>query len=251
MRLAKLIILLLLVTLILAGCLYRNLPKSSTTTSGTASYPYYHVWGTVLSYGTEEQDYRGYAIYTYVLFNSNRPDAGTAENQRFDSILKAVLQDIKTRDQGAAAGWPRQETNIFCIPAFTTYLESANALDKYNFDLAMTYLGIIQRALKGNKELFNRLQRRSGPFLISLYEPLPSLQRKATTDMLYVDLTEMSPAVMREVLDSYRQRLDAGPFKNITRLRESLRIAMLNFILTADANIKIVSMALAELKEKQ
>jgi hypothetical protein len=50
---------------------------------------------------------------------------------------------------------------------------------------------------------------------------------------------------MREVLDAYRERLDAAPLKNMEKLRESLKITLLKFALQLDANLKIVNEAMA------
>ncbi len=82
----------------------------------------YHVWGALISYGIEQKEYPGYAAYTYVLFNSNQPDTVSPEGKRYDGILRAVLQDVKPQETGAAAGWPKDETNIFCIPFVTRSL---------------------------------------------------------------------------------------------------------------------------------
>jgi len=208
----------------------------------------HHEYGPILAWGMERQEYQGFAVYTYVLFNSDHPDAGSREGQRYDSLLRAVLEDVKTEKQGSAAGWQRNETNIFCIPFVTRVPKKDDALGKYDFELAGRYLGVLQESVKKNKKLFDRLQYRSGPFLVSLYEPLPNLQGKAATKMLYVDLTDMSPGAMREVLDAYRKRLDAGPLGNQELLKNSIKVVMLKYILWADENINIVETAFAKFK---
>lgn len=241
---AKLLVLLLLVTLVVAGCAKAPLTLEQTR-KGTVSY---HVWGALISYGIEQKTYPGYAVYTYVLFNSNQPDAGSPEEKRYDSILKAILQDVKTQQVGKSAGWPINETNIFCIPFVTWNPKKANALEKYDFDLSLKYLAILQGAVKNNKELFKRLEQRPGPFLISFYEPLPKLQGKAATKMLYLDLTDMPPDGMRQILDAYKQRLDSEPLKNVEKLKESLKIIMMKYALLIDENLKIVDIAYARFK---
>jgi hypothetical protein len=208
----------------------------------------YHVWGALLSYGMEQKEYPGYAVYTYVLFNSNQSDAGSPEGKRYDGILRAVLQDVKTQETGAAAGWLKNETNIFCIPFMIRSPKKADALGKYNFDLSQKYLAVLQVAVKSNKDLFKRLEQRPGPFLISLYEPLPGLKGKAATRMLYLDLTDMPVDGMRQVLDAYKERLNAEPLKNVEKLRESLKITLMKYALKLDENLKIVDVAFARFK---
>jgi len=220
-------------------------PGSGERPKGTVSY---HVWGALVSYGIEQKDYPGYAAYTYVLFNSNQTDAASPEGKRYDGILRAVLQDVKPQETGAAAGWPKDETNIFCIPFVTRSPKKADALEKYDFELSQKYLAVLQGAVKNNKDLFKRLEQRPGPYLISLYEPLPRLQVKNATKMLYLDLTDMPADGMREVLDAYRQRLDAEPLKNVEKLKESLKIILMKYALMLDENLKIVDVAFARLK---
>jgi hypothetical protein len=220
-------------------------PKPNERPKGSVSY---HVWGALLSYGMEQKEYPGYAVYTYVLFNSNQSDAGSPEGKRYDGILRAVLQDVKTQETGVAAGWPKDETNIFCIPFVTRSPKKAEVLAKYDFDLSQKYLAVLQGAVKNNKDLFKRLEQRPGPFLISLYEPLPRLQGKAATKMLYLDLTDMPTDGMRQVLDAYKQRLDADPLKNVEKLKESLKITLMKYALLLDENLKIVDVAFARFK---
>jgi hypothetical protein len=241
---AKLPAILLLATIMVAGC--ATLPETTEPTpKGTVSY---HVWGALISYGIEQKAYPGYAVYTYVLFNSNQPDAGSPEGKRYDSILKAILQDIKTQQTGAAAGWPKDATNIFCIPFVTWSPKKADALKKYDFELSLKYLAVLQRAVKDNQMLFKCLEQRPGPFLISLYEPLPRLQGKAATKMLYLDLTDMPTDGMRQVLDAYKQRLDAEHLKNVEKLKESLKIILMKYALMIDENLKNVDVAFARFK---
>lgn len=97
-------------------------------------------------------------------------------------------------------------------------------------------------------ELFKRLGQRPGPFLVSLYEPLPRLQGKNVTKMLYLDLTDMPQDGMRQVLDAYKQRLDDEPLKNMEKLKESLKIIMMKYALMLDENLKIVDVAFARFK---
>ncbi|MEI6306336.1 MAG: hypothetical protein WCP33_05890 [Deltaproteobacteria bacterium] len=241
----------LLFALLMAGCSANQAVKEErslvdkATPKGQTSY---HVWGSLLAYGAEQKEYPGYAVYTYVLFNANQSDATTSEGTRYDAILRAVLLDVKSPPVGTAAGWPKDKTNIFCIPLVTRYVDKNNALKKYDFDNAQKYLAALQSSVINNPDLLNRLKHRSGPFLISLCEPLPRLQGRAPTSLLYLDLTDMPAAGMREVLDSYRDRLDADPLKNVEKFRESLVIILLKYALKIDANLKIVNVAMAGFK---
>jgi hypothetical protein len=232
----------------MAGCSANQAVKEErslvdkATPKGKISY---HVWGSLLNYGAEQKEYPGYALYTYLLFNANQSDATTQEGKRYDAILRAVLLDVKSPTVGTAAGWPKDNTNIFCIPFVSRYVDKDNALKKYDFVNAQKYLAELQRSVNNNPDLLNRLNHRPGPFLISLCEPLPRLQGRAPTSLLYLDLTDMPAAGMREVLDAYRDRLDAAPLKNVEKLRESLVIILLKYALVIDANLKIVKVAMA------
>ncbi len=247
----KLPAVLLVVAMMMAGCSANQAvnielpPVPVATPKGDISY---HVWGALLSYGAEQKEYPGYAVYTYLLFNSNQADVSTSEGKRYDAILRAVLLDVKSPTVGTAAGWPKDNTNIFCIPFVNRYVDKDNALKKYDFDNAQKYLAVLQRSVKNNPDLLNRLKHRSGPFLISLCEPLPRLQGRAATSLLYLDLTDMPAAGMREVLDGYKDRLDADPLKNVEKLREPLKITLLKYALLLDANLKIVNVAMAGFK---
>jgi hypothetical protein len=234
----------LVVAMVMAGCAVNQTleVEPPLRPKGEISY---HVRGFLVAYGAEQKEYPGYALYTYLLFNSNQPYANTQEGKRYDAILRAVLLDVKKEAVGTAAGWPKDETNIFCIPVVNRYVDQNNALKKYDFDTAQKYLAALQRSVKHNPELLNQLNHRSGPFLISLCEPMPRLQGRAATSLLYLDLTDMPADGMREVLDAYRERLDAAPLKNMEKLRESLKITLLKFALQLDANLKIVNEAMA------
>jgi hypothetical protein len=219
--------------------------EPETQTKGTVLY---HVWGALGYYGMEQKEYPGYSIYTYVLFNSNLPDAESVEGRRYDAILRAVLQDVMPQQIGNNAGWPKNETNIFCIPFVTRFPKNNDALYKYSFKLSQEYLAVLQGSATKNSELFKRLAHRPGPFLISLYEPMTRLQGKNVTKMLYLDLTDMPADGMRQILDAYKQRLGDEPIINVERLRESLKITLMRYALLIDENLRIVDVAFARIK---
>jgi hypothetical protein len=55
----------------------------------------------------------------------------------------------------------------------------------------------------------------------------------------------MPAAGMRELLEAYRDRLDASPLKNVEKLRESLKITLLKYALKLGPNLKIVKVVMA------
>jgi len=241
---------LLVVAMVMAGCSANQAikveppPAPVVTPKGDVSC---HVWDALLSYGAEQKEYSGYATYTYLLFNSNEADATTPEGKRYDALLRAVLLYVNNpKNINTAAGYPKDETNIFCIPFRNSYVDKDNALKKYDFDNAQKYLAVLKRSVKNNPELFDRLKYRTGPFLISLCEPLPRLQGRAATSLLYLDLTGMPADGMGEVLDPYMRRLDAGPLMNMEKLREPLKLILLPYILHLHANLKIVKVVMED-----
>lgn len=222
-----------------------TMPAPEPTPKGDISY---HVWGALLSAGGEQREFPGYAVYTYLLFNSTEKNASTMEGKRYDTLLRALLLDVKTADIGTGAGWRKDETNIFIIPLITRNIDKDTVLEKYDFTISQKYLAVLQSSVKNQLDLLKRLQHRPGPFLISLYEPLPRLQGKNATKMLYLDLTDMPADGLRQVLDIYKVRLEAEPMRNVEKLKESLRLLLLKYALLLDENLKIVDVALARFK---
>lgn len=204
----------------------------------------FHVWGELKNRGGERT---GYAIHTYVLFGSDTRDINSADGKRYDGLLRAIIRDTKTVNQGKLSKWPLSETNIFWIPA-TQNLTQDNAFMHYNFNLGMVYLGVFQKAGRNDLFFVNRLSKRPGPFLVSVNEPLDTHKGRRVTRLLYVDLTNMPCDGMREIVDVYKQRLQAEPLKNVEKLRESLKIIFLKYALKFDESVKIVKVAYADFK---
>ena len=88
----------------------------------------------------------------------------------------------------------------------------------------------------------DRLARREGPFLVTTPEPLEDMESKRWV-MLYADLSTTNAAAMEEIVAAYKQKVEKG-IREIERFR-SLRLALLDLILDADDNIKIVQEAVA------
>ena len=87
-----------------------------------------------------------------------------------------------------------------------------------------------------------RLATGEGPFLISTPEPVGEIEKERIV-LLYAELSSANPAAMDEIVGAYKRRVGKG-IRAIERFR-SLRLALLDLILDADDNIKIVRTALA------
>ena len=62
--------------------------------------------------------------------------------------------------------------------------------------------------------------------------------------MLFSDLSATNPAAMREVVAAYKQRISQGALDKAEAF-QPLRLALLNLILDANANVKFVREAVA------
>ena len=95
-----------------------------------------------------------------------------------------------------------------------------------------------------NPNLADLLTDRPGPFLISTLMPIGEIG-KDQTDLLYTDLSTTNPAAMAEIVAAYKRRISS---KSVNKVEHfwPLRLALLNIVLNADDNVKLVKVALAE-----
>lgn len=230
-----------LICLALSACLQ---PIGKRTRGGDGgTLPRYHVWGLLNEMDSEET---GYAMYTYVLFPRRLDFSAGVEpetRERYKTLLDSIVASTLGTEE--ADQLPKEETNLFYIPAIGGGKKPG--LENYNSTLAMRYLLILSRlARDSNRTLAERLSVRPGPFLISTLKPLGEIG-KDQADLLYTDLSGTNPAAMVEIVAAYKRRISIQDVKEIERFWP-LRLALLNLILNADDNVKLVKVALAEWK---
>lgn len=232
-----------LATLSFVGCAPFEAPKKLPDTRGIRGSlpPKYHIHDLLTTEGMEEH---GYAMYTYVLFGCKIKKSDTEVGERYQSLLNAIMLTLPTPDEGSP--FPKNESNIFYIPWNKSSIKVGEALLKdYNFSLAMKYIGLLRKSIRDDPQVFSRLGSGSGPFLISLLYPFYDTKGE-TTYMLYADLSDNHPYAMREIVDAYKKRLSLKPLDGIQRFNP-IRLSVLNFILNANDNLKIVKLAVADL----
>jgi hypothetical protein len=203
--------------------------------------PGWHAWELLTGMDSEKA---GFALYTYVLFGHRldvhaRIESDTRE--RYQNLLNAIV--VSTARTSEIDEIPREETNIFYIPALAGGKEPS--LKNYDTVLAMRYVRMLSILVKNdNPELSGRLTTNPGPFLISTLMPIGEIGTDQT-DLLYTDLSTTNPAAMAEIVSAYKQRITSSSVNRVESFRP-LRLALLNIVLNADDNVKLVKAALAE-----
>lgn len=189
-------------------------------------------------------------MYTYVLFG--RKVGGDAPNladdvaERYQALLEAIESTTPAESTLEAAKIPREETNLFCIPAKVS--GGRPTVENYNSDLAFTYRSVAVGGVAKDERFSKKLAGNAGPFLVSTLHPLN--QVGSPGPMLFAHLSSHNPAAMREVINRYKQRVARG-LPDASESFSSLRLAILNLIVDADDNIKLVKDAMAAWRSGQ
>lgn len=190
----------------------------------------------------------GYGLYTYVLFGrkvgANAPPLPQEDARRYQALLEAIESSTGAAADLEAALIPKEETNLFNIPA-----KSAAArpdLDNYHSGLALVYRDMALGAFRGNDKFERMLSSGAGPFLISTLRPLN--QVRSPEPLLFADLSAHNPAAMREVVAAYKQRINRSAPDTLESFNP-LRLALLNLILDADDHVTLIKNAVADWRD--
>lgn len=198
-----------------------------------------HLWKPLTTMHAEE---RGFGMYTYVLFGRRLKPLGRLKPEtlaRYEKLLQAI--HLSTLSVTEVDTYNKAETNILLIP-LTVEAKEPNR-NNYNIVVSLRYLSIFSSKIRAAaSKVSERLARLEGPFLISTLQPFEDLESKPMV-MLYADLSNTNPAAMEEIVAAYKKRVEKG-VRQIERFR-SLRLALLDLILDAEDNIKIVQTAVA------
>ena len=216
-------------------------PPSGTRQGGNGTPPRLHAWELLTEMDSEKADF---ALYTYVLFGRRLDSQARIESdtrERYQSLLDAIV--ASTLRTSEIDKLPKEETNIFYIPAIAAGKKPS--LNNYNAILSMRYVRIFGQLVKNNNpDLSARLTTNPGPFLISTLMPIGEIGTDQT-DLLYTDLSTTNPAAMAEIVSAYKQRITSSSVNRVENFWP-LRLALLNIVLNADDNVKLVKAALAE-----
>ncbi|MDO3378273.1 hypothetical protein [Geoalkalibacter halelectricus] len=202
-----------------------------------------HAWDLLTRMDGEVE---GFGMYTYVLFprRVDQPGLAPEVQERYAKLLEAIAGvTLGLPEFGDLTPRDKQETNLLYVPALASGAELS--LANYNAPLALHYLANIARLCRtNNPRLAARLDERPGPFLISLLQPVGQVGGESVT-LLYADLSTTNPAALPAVVTAYKTRLTRAPLADMERFT-TLRLALLNLILNADNNLRLVSVALAD-----
>lgn len=201
------------------------------TSAPIESPPTGHVWQYLCSYGDE--DY-GYATYSYVLVG--RDESNQDATSLYFELVKAIQGSTVEADR-IPEDASTVHFNLFLIPA-TDIMSVAS--HKPNYELSKLLLS----ALSTSSPLkFSR----PGPYIITLYQPISFGHQDNVADILYIDLTNMHPVAIPEVVRTYKNKILDENLSGIEKLR-SLRLSILNIALITEDSIGFARAAYAELR---
>lgn len=192
-----------------------------------------HVWGHLKGWESLKKNGRersNYATYSYVIAGRNSCDKYIELVNRIKDSTGAAdeMDKLKLMDH--------EELNIFLIPAIHT----DGSAYKPDYETSKNILAAVDAKSKPN---FHD----PGPYIITMYQPISSLQKgDAVTDMLYVDLTNISKGAIAEVVRVYKQAVLNKRLNGTDKLY-SLRLALLNLAFMTEESIGFAKTASASL----
>ncbi len=192
--------------------------------SSRISKPTAHVWEYLHSLGTEPS---GYATYSYIL-------SGRNGSERYADLVRLIQRSTAEASELEDILLP-EELNIFLIPALNTGNATGNSPD-------LRFSQQVLTVLSARSPLdFNR----PGPYIVTLYHPLGQYTRRdQIVDILYVDLTNIHPGAVAEVVRTYKQTVLKKELRGQEKLR-SLRLSLLKFAFLAEDSIGFARTAAA------
>ena len=116
--------------------------------------------------------------------------------------------------------------NLFLIPATDNMSVASH---KPNYELSKLLLSALSTA---SPLKFSR----PGPYIITLYQHISFGKQDDVADILYIDLTNMHPVAIPEVVRTYKNKMLDENLSGIEKLR-SLRLSILNIALITEDNI--------------
>lgn len=174
----------------------------------------------------------GYATYSYVL-SGDRNASGN-----YEKLIKEIYNHTTTEAAGGLKYY-----NVFLIPAVCNK-GGGNINYKPDYEGSLVILGILKRCVQTNNF------KHAGPYIITMCEPIRSDSSNKIFDVLYLDLTGLSPAAYSDFIDGYKTNLEENKISGMRRL-QSFRLDLLRFALILEDSIGFAKIAHAEfLKNK-
>ena len=197
------------------------------------SPPNHHVWSYLKAYDSEPA---GYAMYTYVLA-ARKVIEGQPAQVRLQALVEAVQASTTSDEMSRIA---LDHSNLFLIPGG----------DYYHYDLSLL---VLQQFRITMSSLGKKLDR-AGPYLVSVIYPASHvveqtlMRRPVETPILIADLSNTSPAVMRDLVRMYKSRLSGPMLTQPVNEFKSLRLQLASILTTADDYLLLIGKHLKEIK---
>ncbi len=206
-----------ILVILIIGC-------SKVYNTGNPSTSRAHVWKYLHSYNDEND---GYATYSYVL-------VGNKNNEIYLTLVEEIQASTPHGDS-INNYISSSYLNLFLIPVI---FNSAAP----NYELSKALLTIL--SVYSPVDFSNR----PGPYIITLYNPINSKKNEEIADILYLDLTGISPKAISEIIRTYKAKVLKDQPDGIEQL-QSLRLSFLNLALIAEESIGFAKVAYAELQK--
>lgn len=164
----------------------------------------------------------GYALYTFVLPGRATPDASSAGQAARQVELLRLIETYAA----AGGGESQAESHVFLVPVYANYGDLALA-DQIAPELAELMRVRLARRLRasGHRDLAERLETHSGPFLVTTLDP-HLLPRDAQAPRLLLDLSALGIESLYSLIDAYDRSVPgalAGQPASLALLGERLR----------------------------
>lgn len=205
--------------------------------------PHFHGWVSLTRDNAEE---RGYGLYTYVLHGRIPSGSDPGVDERFlrlSKLIQAIRETTHTA-AGLAEYVAKADTNLFVIPMA---VQTTDGSESYDYVMAKSLLLRFSTTYGLRDDVSGRLRYYTGPFLVTIPEPLSDVRNKYVP-LLFIDLSTTNPDAMREVVAAYKRRLEARGVTTVERFRP-LALSLLNLIMNFNDNLVLVEQALASWSE--
>ena len=195
------------------------------------SPPSEHVWQYLYSYGNENH---GYATYSYVLVGRDESNQNAAS--LYFKLVRAITGSTAEADS-LSNHLPANKLNLFLIPAIK---RGGGVSPGPNYKLSKSLLTVLSAS---SPTKFDR----PGPYIITLYRPISGSKQDDVADVLYIDLTNLHPTAIPELVSTYKRKILEENLRGIEKLN-SLKLSILNILLITEDSIGFARTAYAELR---
>ena len=162
----------------------------------------------------------GYGLYTFVLLGRGSASHSPDETNRYRELFRVLETYVAGAEQ--TSGQPNPESHVFLIP-IKLGEQDAPLSDQVAGDLSDHMRLVLASDLRqhGQDRLAARLERATGPFLVSTPEP-HLMPEDSAAPRLVADLSALGPEYIYGVVDAYDRAVPAAPGGQARRLKALL-----------------------------